>query len=127
MAGSSSQGSDLVLNESVLLSNRRSNEIVLRDQDQAIVMRSLQQFHAMSGARVYGGMVQRDARSLPKEMFSDGIKWDSSIQLDGSGKPYYPLADGFEQDPIENGKLTPHPLFQRGSDSVYNEDEELQL
>ena len=123
VAGSSSQGSDLVLNESVLLSNRRSNEIVLRDQDQAIVMRSLQQFHAMSGARVYGGMVQRDARSLPKEMFSDGIQWNSSIQLDNSGQPYYPLADGFEKDPIEAGKLTPHPLFQRGPDSVFDENE----
>tara|TARA_A100001015_G_scaffold292271_1_gene367435 strand:+ start:4176 stop:6464 length:2289 start_codon:yes stop_codon:yes gene_type:complete len=113
VAGSSSQGSDLVLSESVLLSNRRANEIVLRDQDQAIVMRSLQQFHAMSGARVYGGMVQRDARSLPKEMFSDGIKWDSSIQLDSKGNPFYPLSDDFEKD-IDEGKLTPHPLFSRG-------------
>lgn len=116
IAGSSSQGSDLVLNESVLLSNRRSNEIVLRDQDQAIVMRSLQQFHAMSGARVYAGMVQRDARSLPKEMFSDGIRWDSEVQLGFNGEPYYPLEEGFEQD-VDAGKLTPHPLFARPESS----------
>lgn len=122
VAGSSSQGSDFVLNESVLLSNRRSNEIVLRDQDQAIVMRSLQQFHAMSGARVYAGMVQRDARSLPKEMFSDGIKWDSGVQLDAKGNPYNPLEDGFEQD-ILQGKLTPHPLFFRGEDAEIENDE----
>lgn len=117
VAASSSQGSDLVLNESVLLSNRRSNEIALRDQDQAIVMRSLQQFHAMSGARVYAGMVQRDARNLPKEMFSDGIKWDSGIQLDPTGKPFYPLDETYEQN-VTAGKLTPHPIFDRGEDSV---------
>lgn len=120
VAASSSQGADLVLNESVLLSNRRSNEIALRDQDQAIIMRSLQQFHAMSGARVYAGMVQRDARNLPKEMFSDGIKWDSGIQIDSEGKPFYPLAEEYEKN-ISVGKLTPHPLFDRGESATYED------
>lgn len=116
IGASSAQGSDMVLDESVHLSNRRSNEIILRDQDQAIVMRSLQQFHALSGARVYGGMVQRDARSLPKEMFSDGIKWDSEIQIDNTGKPYNPFkAQSVEefQNPVDVGRLTPHPVFER--------------
>ena len=116
IGASSSQGSDMLLDESVHLSNRRSNEIIIRDQDQAIVMRSLQQFHALSGARVYGGMVQRDARSLPKEMFSDGIKWDSEIQIDKTGKPYNPFkAHNVEefQNPVDEGRLTPHPVFER--------------
>jgi hypothetical protein len=121
VGASSSQGSDLVLDESVLLSNRRSNEILLRDQDQAIVLRSLQQFHAMSGARVYAGMVQRDARSLPKEMFSDGIKWDSSIQLDTQGRPLYPLDDEYEVREETPGLLSPHPLFVRNNPTI-NED-----
>ena len=115
IGASSSQGSDMVLDESVLLSNRRANEIIIRDQDQAIIMRSLQQFHAMSGARVYAGMVQRDARTLPKEMFSDGIKWDSEVQVDEEGKPYNPFnasSDSFT-NPIETGLLQPHPLFER--------------
>ena len=114
IGASSSQGSDMVLDESVLLSNRRSNEILIRDQDQAIVMRSLQQFHAMSGARVYAGMVQRDARTLPKEMFSDGIKWDASIQVDTKGIPYNPINGGdIFDNPIELGQLQPHPVFER--------------
>lgn len=114
IGASSSQGSDMVLDESVLLSNRRANEIIIRDQDQAIVMRSLQQFHAMSGARVYAGMVQRDARTLPREMFSDGIKWDANIQIDSEGNPYNPFSggEGFE-NPLEQGELQPHPVFQR--------------
>ena len=78
----SSQGSDLLLDESVTLSNRRANEIKLRDQDQALVVRSIQQFHAMGGARIYGGHIQRDARLLPNEMFSDGTDWNARIQVD---------------------------------------------
>jgi hypothetical protein len=124
IGASSAQGADIILDESVTLSNRRLNEIVLRDQDQAIVMRSLQQFHALAGARVYAGMVQRDARSLPKEMFSDGIKWDSSIQIDPTGKPYYPL-EGMEEDSLEAGKLKPNPLFHRENVSL-NEFQEAQ-
>lgn len=115
IGASSSQGSDMVLDESVLLSNRRANEIIIRDQDQAIIMRSLQQFHAMSGARVYAGMVQRDARTLPKEMFSDGIKWDSEVQVDEEGRPYNPFnasSDSFN-NPIDVGLLQPHPVFER--------------
>lgn len=114
IGASSSQGSDMVLDESVLLSNRRANEIIIRDQDQAIVMRSLQQFHAMSGARVYAGMVQRDARTLPREMFSDGIKWDANIQIDEKGNPYSPISGGaLFNNTIEAGKLQPHPVFER--------------
>jgi len=116
IGASSAQGSDMVLDESVLLSNRRSNEIIIRDQDQAIVMRSLQQFHAMSGARVYAGMVQRDARTLPREMFSDGIKWDADIQIDSEGNPYNPFSGGEHfKNPLEQGELQPHPVFQRDS------------
>jgi hypothetical protein len=81
IVASSSQGSDLVLDEGVTLANRRCNEIRLRDQDQALVVRSLQQFHAMAGARIYAGMVQRDALSLPTAMISDGKDWDTDIQL----------------------------------------------
>jgi len=72
---SSAQGADFLLNEGVLLSDRRGDELRLRDQDQALVVRSLQQFHAMAGVRVYGGMVQRDATFLPTQMFSDGFDW----------------------------------------------------
>ncbi|NBR68222.1 MAG: hypothetical protein EBT79_13295, partial [Actinobacteria bacterium] len=46
VVASSSQGSDLVLNEGVLLMNRRGNEIRLRDQDQAFMVRSVVEFHA---------------------------------------------------------------------------------
>ena len=114
IGASSSQGSDMVLDESVLLSNRRANEILIRDQDQAIVMRSLQQFHAMAGTRVYAGMVQRDARTLPREMFSDGIKWDADIQIDSEGNPYNPFKGGSVfKNPLEEGQIQPHPVFQR--------------
>lgn len=87
IVASSSQGSDLVLDESILLSNRRGNEIRLRDQDQALVLRSLQQFHAMAGARIYAGMVQRDTTFLQKTMVSDGTSWDDLFQS-YNGQPF---------------------------------------
>lgn len=108
---SSSQGSDIVLDEGVLITNRRATEIQLRDADQAIVMRSLQQFHAMGGARVYGGMVQRDAGFLPRRMFSDTIDWAAGVQEDGNGDPIPPSELG--SDGLAFGTLTPHRVFVR--------------
>lgn len=114
---SSSQGSDLVLNESVLLTNRRGNEIHLRDQDQAIVFRSLQQFHAGAGFRVYSGMVQRDATFLPTQMFSDGIYWDSPRQVDGEGNV---LPEGsLGSDPTPHSQLTPGDAFTSTDDLTF--------
>lgn len=80
IVASSAQGSDLVLDEGVTLSNRRGDEIRLRDQDQALVARSRQQFHAMAGARLYAGMVQRDASFLSTALISDGYEWDAKTQ-----------------------------------------------
>jgi hypothetical protein len=99
--GMSAQGSDIVLDESVTLSNRRGNEFRLRDQDQAIVARSLQQFHAMAGMRTYSGMVQRDARLLAPYMVSDGFKWDGPLQADSSG-------------PVHETNLPPDPHAPAG-------------
>lgn len=113
---SSSQGSDIVLDESVLITNRRSNEIRIRDQDQAILFRSLQQFHAMGGARVYGGMVQRDATFLPARMFSDGVYWDAGIQQDDGGNPLPRYALG--ANPTPTNALTPHAVFARSDTSL---------
>ena len=90
VAASSAQGADMLLDESVTLANRRGNEISLRDQDQALVVRSLQQFHAGAGFRVYGGMAQRDATFLPTQMISDGIIWDADRQVDENGVPLQP-------------------------------------
>lgn len=104
IVASSSQGSDLVLDEGVTLANRRGNEIRLRDQDQALVVRSLQQFHAMAGARVYSGMVQRDATFLPTTMFSDGKEWDGARQTLG-GDPI--RQDLLPPSPEPDGLLTP--------------------
>lgn len=109
---SSSQGSDIMLDESVTISNRRGNEIRLRDQDQALVTRSLQQFHAMAGARVYAGMVQRDATLLARTMVSDGLLWDGAQQLDDDGKPYFGAALGIVADnPIYSQGLPEDPEF----------------
>jgi len=109
IVASSSQGADLVLNESALLSNRRGNEIHLRDQDQAIIVRSLQQFHAGAGFRIYGGMVQRDATFLPKQMFSDGTDWASARQRDGEKVPVPESELG--DAPKDPGALTPDAVF----------------
>ena len=98
IVASSSQGSDLILSEDLHLANRRGNEILLRDSDQSLVVRTLQQFHAGSGFRVYSGMVQRDANLLPSQLFDDGINYESEQQLDENGDPIK-LAD---LDPSEN-------------------------
>lgn len=111
---SSAQGSDLVLDEGVLLTNRRGNEFRLRDQDQAAIFRSLQQFHAMAGARIYGGMVQRDALFLAPQMVSDGREWDSLDQMMGG----VPVSD--ELLPVDEGApagfLTPDTNLAKKTD-----------
>jgi hypothetical protein len=111
IVASSSQGADLVLDEGVTLANRRCNELRLRDQDQALVVRTLQQFHAMAGARVYAGMVQRDGLALPTTMISDGKDWDTDIQvIDGQ-----PLNENElpRSDLEPEGFLTPSAILQR--------------
>lgn len=108
---SSSQGSDLVLDEGVMLTNRRGNEIRLRDQDQALILRSLQQFHAMAGARVYAGMVQRDATFLPKTMVSDGTHWDD-INQSLDGEPFL-VSDNEPNKQAPRGFLSPTALLAR--------------
>ena len=113
---SSSQGADIHLDENVLLINRRANEIKLRDADQAIVFRSLQQFHAMGGARIYGGMVQRDATYLPQRMFSDGTNWTAGVQQDENGDPLTPAQLG--ASPTPTNALTPHSVFMRSDVSL---------
>jgi len=110
---SSSQGSDIIMDESVLITNRRATEIRLRDHDQAIVFRSLAQFHAMGGARIYGGMVQRDAQFLPSRMVSDGINWTAGVQVDSNGNPL--SEDQLGNSPTPAGALTPHRVFLRSN------------
>jgi hypothetical protein len=113
---SSAQGSDLVLDENVLLANRRGNEIRLRDSDQAIVTRSLQTYQAMAGARVYSGMVHREARLLPSTLFSDGRNWTVSPQMSDDTTPR--SEDTFGDSPYPEGFLTPGQIFTRTSANV---------
>jgi len=113
---SSSQGSDVVLDEGVLIASRRANEVRLRDQDQAILFRSLQQFHAIGGARIYAGMVQRDATFLPARMFSDGVDWTAGVQQDESGNPLPPATLGASS--TAQNVLTPHAVFFRSDSSL---------
>lgn len=110
---SSGQGADLVLDESATLTNRRGNELILRDQDQALLVRSLQQFHAGAGFRMYGGMVQRDARLLPRQLFNDGKAWASARQRDGEGNT---VGESSLPDLDTPFGLTPDPVFQRKED-----------
>ena len=106
---SSSQGSDLVLDEGVLLANRRGNEFRLRDQDQAAVTRALQRFDALAGVRVYAGMVQRDANILYPTMVSDGKLWDGPLQAT-AGQPLTNLPDDLNN---LKGFLTPAKILQK--------------
>jgi len=108
IVGSSSQGSDIVLSESVLLANRRGNELILRDADQALVTRSLQRFHAGAGVRTYSGMVQRDATLLPTQMFGDSVKWDADKQINSEGKA---LVSTKLEPSLDSGVLTVNPVF----------------
>lgn len=104
IAASSSMGSDLVLDEGVQLSNRKGNEFLLRDQDQAAVLRALQSFTALAGVRSYTGMVQRDARTLQTQLVSDGKDWTyDTLQLDGEPVPDLDLP----ASDVPAGKLTP--------------------
>jgi len=109
---SSSQGSDLLLTESATLANRRGNELILRDQDQALVVRSLQQFHAGAGFRTYSGMVQRDANLLPPELTHGEVQWDSDRQVDEGG---YPLPPSDLTEDEQDGQLQTAAVFDEDS------------
>lgn len=113
IVASSSQGSDLVLDEGVTLANRRGNEFRLRDQDQAAIVRSLQEFHTQAGTRTYSGMVQRDASFLATSMISDGYEWDGKRQsLNG-----IPLTDKqlLADSTAPAGFLTPAMILRKTS------------
>lgn len=108
---SSASGSDFILDEGVLLTNRRGNEIHIRDADQSIVTQSVNLFNVQSGVRSYSGIVQRDSLSLPSQMFSDGLDWARYSLLDPDFRPLIePESD------IEGGRLTPHDIFEIDSD-----------
>ena len=125
---SSSQGSDLLLTESVTLANRRGNEVILRDQDQALVVRTLQQFHAGAGFRTYSGMIQRDADLLPTQIAKGLVDWSSDRQVDETGAPLPPselddtgddadtpnLAGVYDTGIITTGVTEPTEVLQRG-------------
>lgn len=116
VVASSTQGSDLVLNEGVLLANRRGNEIRLRDQDQAFLVRAVAEFHALAGARVYAGTVQRDARLLPSAVVSDGMVYDGTRLLDAEGRPI-PVTSSTTRNVVAqspSGTYMPHPVFSAG-------------
>jgi len=124
---SSSQGSDIILSEGLTLANRRGNELILRDSDQSLVVRTLQQFHAGSGFRVYGGMVQRDANLLPTWLVDDGVDYSNPKQLDNEGNPLVldelDLSDNpgqvkinpvFSEDELRFGGVDPKSTLQKG-------------
>lgn len=108
---SSSQGSDLLLNESALLTNRRGGEVRLEDRDNSFIVRTLQQFHAGAGFRTYSGMVQRDARLLPRQMVSDGTDWAAPRQVDPDGRVLTEAELG--ESETSPGRITPARVFQR--------------
>ncbi len=114
---SSSQGSDVILDESVTISNRRGNEIILRDQDQAILMRSLQQFAVGAGYRVYGGMVQRDSSLIPNQVITQETDWSSNRQVDGDGVP---LSQSEFDSNDDAGSFNPSYVFSTEEDGVTN-------
>lgn len=111
IVGSSAQGSDLVLDEGVILANRRGNEFRLRDQDQAAVTRALQRFDALAGVRAYHGMVQRDATLLAPYMVSDGYLWDDKQQM--LGDEPIPQSDLPVDPTAPKGFLTPAKILRK--------------
>lgn len=113
---SSAQGSDLTLDESVGLANRRGVEFRLRDQDSAVVTRGLQRFDALAGVRSYQGMVQRDATFLPPTMIGDGKDWAGPVQA-RNGVPVG--QDDLPEDAnAPEGFLTPaRPLGKRPTET----------
>lgn len=103
---SSASGSDLILDENVLLTNRRGNEIHIRDADQSIITQSMNLFNVQSGVRSYSGAVQRDYFNVPTQMFSDGSEYARFNLID---EDFRPLVE--PDSDTDSGFLTPHPLF----------------
>tara|TARA_R110000824_G_scaffold41176_12_gene122816 strand:+ start:660 stop:3059 length:2400 start_codon:yes stop_codon:yes gene_type:complete len=119
---SSAQGSDVLLSESVLLANRRGNELGLRDQDQALWSRSLQRFHAEGGVRHYSGMVQRDATFLPTQAFYGSVEWAGDKQIGSDGKA---LASADLDDEENVGGVHVSDVFDAGLSMGYTDPRDI--
>ena len=65
----------------------------------------------MAGARIYSGMVHREARLLPSTLFSDGVYWDNSPQTVGDNIPR--SSDLLGASPFPEDYLTPGQIFER--------------
>lgn len=61
---SSDKGSDIRVDEDIVLTNRKLSEIQLRSSDQSIVMNSLQFYHASDAKTKFEGMVTRYMETL---------------------------------------------------------------
>jgi len=111
ICASSDQGADLVLDEGVLVCDRRGDEFRIREQDGSFIFRSQQQFHAAGGMRQYTGMVQRDASFLPIPMVSDGRRWDGP-KVTSNGLPSAPFQ--LDEDLLRKAmQIQPHDAFKR--------------
>lgn len=126
---SSSSGSDIILDEGVLITNRRGNEIHIRDSDQSIITQSVNLYNVQSGVRVSSGLIQRNAFALPTQMFSDGGNWVSYDLLydftNAFPKPIpeideTPYFVGGQKVKDETGVLTPHDVFKKRDDTGKN-------
>jgi hypothetical protein len=100
---SSSQGSDLLLNEGVYLSNRRGGDFRLRDQDNASILRTVSSFQVQSGFRSYQGPVQRDHLLINPQVVSDGQEWEAPFE-----ENLLPVSA------VESGTLEPSFIFEGG-------------
>lgn len=118
---SSKQGSDLILSEDVYISNRRGGDILIRDADNAIILRAGQKFEAFSGIRSYSGLVQRDSLLLNPQIISNGLDYNApfdenelptSNTTSGKLEPAF-VFDGSNLNISDN--LDPYTFMRKGS------------
>jgi hypothetical protein len=101
----SDQGSDLILDEDALLTNRAGVELLLRDADSCLLLKARSKHEAYSGVNCHSGVVDRPGRTLESSLISDGLEWDSD-------------AVTYEQKPSysETGKFVQHKVFDSDLD-----------
>lgn len=79
----SKEGSDIVVSDDILLSNSMNNEILLRSDDQTIILNAVAQVINTPGGFIKFGPITRNEYMIDEHIYRDGNSVQSSEDYDG--------------------------------------------
>jgi hypothetical protein len=90
VGGMSADGSELVLNRSIVMLNRAGDLIELRDSERTLITQSINTLHSSSGVKVQYGPARRGAFYLPYDIFQNNDPTKPLVEAPGGDNPAKP-------------------------------------